>query len=98
MKWLTIENSENADDPQFPEWARTVGITDQGLVFVPAGLAGSEDEVAMCMLYDGTESHLYRNHTYVPADWMAAEFPKTIEACKSIVLKAQAATLMAALN
>lgn len=47
-------------------------------------MTGNESEVFLCAGYDGTPVVQYLNHVYVPADWLAIEFPKTAEICHII--------------
>ena len=86
MRWISIEQPEGK---KILEWARSIGVTDDGRVFVPAALGGSEQEVFLCLAYDGTECFEYLKHYYVPVDWMAAEFPKTKELCQQMLMCAQ---------
>jgi hypothetical protein len=59
-------------------------VTDDGRVFVLAALGGSEQEVFLCLAYDGTECE-YLKHYYVPVDWMAAKFPKIKDLCQQML-------------
>jgi len=81
---ITWYAAPNAGSQKIPEWFRSAGITENGKIFVPAAIAGDESEVALCLLYDGTESYTHLNHIYVPADWMVREFPNTQELCEKI--------------
>lgn len=90
MQWYAVENTETS---KFPEWARSFGINDQRQVFVPAAMANvPEREVHLCTLSDNTPSIVYKDHYFVPADWLCQEFPKTKELCE--IIKASAAELM----
>jgi hypothetical protein len=82
---ITWYAAPSPEGQKVPEWIRSAGIREDGQVFVPAAVAGNESEVALCLLYDGTESFTYLNHTFVPAMWMAREFPATRELCEKIV-------------
>lgn len=81
MQWFEVENPENK---KIPKWKRSVGLSEEGVVFVPAAMTGNESEVFLCAGYDGTTVVQYLNHVYVPAGWLAAEFPKTAEICEII--------------
>lgn len=81
MQWIEVENSEGK---KISKWKRSVGLSNEGVVFVPAAMTGNESDVFLCAGYDGTSVVQYLNHIYVPADWLAAEFPKTAEICKII--------------
>lgn len=81
MQWIEAENPAGK---KMPKWKRLAALSPEGVVFVPAGMTGNEEEVFMCAGYDGTPVIQYLNHIYVPADWLSAEFPKTAEVCQAI--------------
>lgn len=77
MFWIEMEQPEGK---KLPKWVRSCGISNDGMtVFVPAAIAGNEEEVMLCTLYDSTPSISYLKHTYVPSSWLAVEYPKTQE-------------------
>lgn len=83
LTWLVVQT----DKPnRLAKWKRSVGVSPEGKIYVPAVIAGSEMMVLMCAGWDGTELLLLGKpgHLYVPADWMAREFPKTTEAIAKI--------------
>lgn len=86
MIWFTVDQPAGK---KIPEWMRTIGWTDEGVVFVPAMMGGNEQEVVLCLAYDNTEAIEYLKHCFVPADWMAKEFPHTAELCSNMVMTAQ---------
>jgi hypothetical protein len=86
MRWISVEQPEGK---RIPEWARSIGVTEDGRVFVPAAMGGSEQEVFLCLAYDGTECVEYLKHYYVPIDWMASEFPNTKETCQKMLFAVQ---------
>lgn len=81
MQWIEVANP---DGKKIPKWKRSAGLSSEGVVFVPAAMTGNESEVLLCAGYDGTPVVHYLNHIYVPAEWLAAEFPKTAEICAII--------------
>lgn len=87
MIWL---ESENVVGKNFPKWVRSVGISEDGTVFVPAAIAGNEQEVFLCTAYDGAAVATYRNHVFVPATWLAKEFPDAKELCEIMENRAKA--------
>lgn len=87
MNWFSAPKPEGT---KLPEWARSYGIAENGQVFVPAAIGGKESDVVMCLGYEGTEHRVYLDHTFVPADWLASEFPESRELCEKIVMDAQA--------
>ena len=54
------------------------------VVFVPAIIAGGEMEVFLCAGYDGTPLVVDKGHVYVPAPWVAREFPRAKETAEKI--------------
>lgn len=88
MQWIEVENLEGK---KIPRWKRSAGQSKEGVVFVPAAMTGNENEVFLCACYDGTPVAHYLNHLYVPADWLAVEFPKTAEICATISKKVREA-------
>lgn len=81
MQWFEVDNST---DENIPRWARTSGISRDGVVFVPAAMAGNEKEVFLSTTYDNTPAATHLDHFYVPADWLAAAFPEKAELCQII--------------
>lgn len=81
MYWIEMEQPEGK---RIQKWQRSAAITDEGVVFVPGAIAGSEHEVMLCAAYDGTSVINHLKHLYVPANWLAKEFPETKEVCELI--------------
>lgn len=82
MQWFEIDDPKAND---FPVWAKSFSINDEGRLFVPAAIAKvPEQEVFLCTLSDSIPSILHKNHRYVPAKWLATEFPKASELCRLI--------------
>lgn len=81
VRWVEMENPPGK---KMPKWKRTAGISDTGVVFIPAGALENEMNVVLCAGYDGTTLITYLNHVYVPSQWMAKEFPKTADVCRLI--------------
>lgn len=84
LDWLTFDLL--AEGKSLPKWKRTVGLAKvSGQLFVAAGLANeAESKVFLCTLYDGTPSVTHGEHHYVPAEWLAAEFPETKKLCEHL--------------
>ena len=81
MQWIEFESPAGK---KIPKWERSAGLSSDGVVFVPAAMTGNESDVFLCTCYDSTPVVQYLNHIYVPADWLAVEFPKTAEICQII--------------
>jgi hypothetical protein len=64
-----------------PKWKCTFGVSDDGVVFLPAVIAGDEQAVLLCASYDGVEAVQGFGHLYVSTTWMAREYPPTAEIC-----------------
>lgn len=67
------------------KWQRVIGLSSGGTVYVPAAIAGNEQAVFLCALNDGILGKRHLNHDYVPADWLAREYPKCAELCEIII-------------
>lgn len=65
---------------RLPKWARSLALSPEGKLYVPAALAASEIVVLIAAGYDGTPVMQTDGHLFVEADWMAREFPKTAAA------------------
>ncbi|RUO42630.1 hypothetical protein [Idiomarina aquatica] len=84
MFWIEMEKPEGT---RMPKWQRSAAISDEGIVFVPAAIAGNEQEVFLCANFDGTPITNYLKHLFVPAKWLSKEFPETKEVCDIISSK-----------
>lgn len=84
MEWFCVENDGLADQPK---WFRKVGVCpDDGRVFVPAALVGFDMEmiVFLCASQDRATIVEHLNHVYVPAEWMAGQYPDVADTCRVI--------------
>lgn len=80
-----IHALETTGGPTAPLWKRCSFYDDAtDRVYVPAAILGAEDAVAMMVMFDGVGLIREHGHLYVPADWMAAENPGTVEVCRVI--------------
>jgi hypothetical protein len=68
------------------EWARSAALSADGTtVFVPAVLCnGSETTGFLCASADGVDMLSDGDHIYLPATWVAKEFPKYADAVRLI--------------
>jgi hypothetical protein len=77
MNWLTVESPPGR---KIPAWARAAAITKDGTVYLPAAICGDENRAMMAAAWDGGIPLLERDgHVYLPADWMAQEYPREAE-------------------
>lgn len=82
LEWITFNNAD--EKRKIPKYKRTIGISAEQGVFVPAFLSGvSDGNVFMCAAYDGAKIAYFENRAYFHAEWMLAEFPKSKEAVES---------------
>lgn len=87
-QWFSVPNPEGK---RIPEWRRSFGVSDNGVVFVPAAMADDETEmnVVLCACGDGISTALHLDHHFVQSDWLKREFPKHAELIESIEACAQ---------
>lgn len=78
IQWYAMSNP---DGKRYPEWRRSFGVSDMGVVFVPAAMAGDETEmnVMLCACGDGQSTAVHLDHHFVPSGWLKTEFPKHVE-------------------
>lgn len=90
IHWFCVSNP---DGKRFLEWRRSFGVSDSGVVFVPAAMAGDETEmnVMLCASDDGQSTAVHLDHHFVPSDWLKREFPKHLELIEMIEARAQTA-------
>lgn len=90
IQWFAIPNPEGK---RFPEWRRSFGVGDTGMVFVPAAMAADETEanVMLCASGDGQSTAIHLDHHFVPSHWLKREFGKHAELIEMIEATAQAA-------
>jgi hypothetical protein len=76
---------ENPAGLSIPEWVRSlVYAFDDNITFAPAVIAGNEETVAAYTLFDGVSTVTYRDHLYLPTDWIAQEYPARADLCRRI--------------
>ncbi|MDL5600508.1 hypothetical protein QS468_47915 [Bacillus subtilis] len=84
LAWREFESLKGV---KLQKWQRTFAVeagTDR--VFLSASLTGdAEHLVWMCASDDGMPVYSRDDHYYVPADWMASEFPKTKPICDLVM-------------
>ncbi|RTT13490.1 hypothetical protein DY954_07590 [Pseudomonas aeruginosa] len=87
IRWFSVPNPEHK---RFPEWRRSFGIDDQGEVYVPAAMAGDENElnVMLCAADDRQITAVHLEHHFVPSEWLKREFPKHFELIEIIEARA----------
>ncbi|MDP9712089.1 UNVERIFIED_ORG: hypothetical protein J2X80_004190 [Pseudomonas fluorescens] len=90
VHWFCVSNP---DGKRFPEWRRSFGVSDSGVVFVPAAMAGDETEmnVMLCASGDGQSTAVHLDHHFVPSDWLKREFQKHLELIEMVERRAQTA-------
>lgn len=78
MRWLIIK-SKNLD--HLPQWKRSVGISDNGTIFIPAAIGRDEKVVSISTLKYQTLFRIYANHVYVPVAWLPKHWPHSLDQC-----------------
>ena len=87
MRWFSIDDPTFA---RFPMWMRTFGMAEQdGGIHLPAALAGPEDQVLRRASNQCVPWAIRLEHAYLPADWLAAEFPQVREVCRKLLIAAE---------
>ena len=83
MKWYVLDKNENFN---LPEWSRTFGVDEDGLVFIPAAVAQiPENDVYLRMESDSNSDipmAQYNEHYYMPSSWLSKAFPEIADVCQ----------------
>ena len=74
LRWCEVDAGKRNQ----PAWLRSAALADDGTVFVPAAIAG-ETDVSLSAAYDGVTIVKYRNHVFVPSDWLKQEYRQTAD-------------------
>ena len=82
MRWIYVPNPVGFKPK--PEWMRSAALADDGTIYAPAVIAGSEQEVLLCASFDGVSVAMDSGHLFVPTKWMAQEFKHAAEVCQKI--------------
>lgn len=90
IHWFSVSSPERK---RYPEWRRSFGISHEGVVFVPAAMAGDspEHQVMLCATDDGQATAVHLDHYFVPSDWLKRAFTKHRELIEIIEARAQQA-------
>jgi hypothetical protein len=75
--------------PKTPTWLRRAAITADGVVFVPARIAGTESLIAFMAACDGVARFKDGGRIFVPAEWLAEQFPNVAAAVRHIAQDVQ---------
>jgi hypothetical protein len=67
-----------------PRWQLRAARAADGTIFIPAALAGREQAIALCAAYDGVPAIVDAGHVYLPAGWIAREYPAAAALCARI--------------
>jgi hypothetical protein len=85
MLWFCLRSSHGTKSPA---WKRSIAINREGIVFVPAVIAGKEKDVSLFTLCDRTPVLLCFEHVYVPVAWMVKHFPTCRARCRDMMMAA----------
>lgn len=69
------------------KWAMRCAVDDEGIIYLPSLLVGSEMDVLLRAGFDGISCIIDGGHRYYPSDWMAKEFPERAENLGKIVVQ-----------
>jgi hypothetical protein len=75
--------------PAIPKWKRTLAVSDDGTVYMPAAAAGDENAVGMCASYDGVSAVVIQRHLFLPTSWLTREYPEVADICANAEAKAR---------
>ena len=77
--------------PAIPKWKRTLAVSDDGTVYMPAAAAGNENEVGMRASFDGVSAVVISKHLFLPTNWLTREYPDVADICANAEAKAREA-------
>jgi hypothetical protein len=83
MITYTVENLPGKK--KLPLWARTTIRTDDGKLWLPAILVGSEARVVLMAGWDGTPLMEHQKHIFVQAEWIKRECPECAEIIEKVI-------------
>lgn len=94
-QWYELEQIPGTK--RLPLWARSIAISVDGTIFLPAVLAGSELAVVLCAFDDRVPVALGRQdrHCYVPSWWLAREYPDLAPTCTRVEQRIRAVASLA---
>lgn len=82
MKWYLLENSETYN---LPDWVRTFGIDEYGIVFMAFAVTQLDDSEAYPRIDSSSNPDLpsiqYNDHLFLPCHWLSEEFPEIADIC-----------------
>jgi hypothetical protein len=82
LQWVCV--SEPEMNRKAAKWKRCAALDDDGTVFVPAVIGGNEMAAFLAASWNRTPAVLKWEHIYLPAQWVAAEYPKAAQLCARI--------------
>jgi len=72
---------------KIPEWKRSFGVSEDGVIFIPGAIVADESNAFFCAGFDGVPTVTYLKHTYFPVTWLATEFPESKKFCQKAEAK-----------
>lgn len=89
MKWYVLEKNDNFN---LPEWYRTFGIDNDGLLYIPAAVTQYPEDEVLERLDADTNSDIpmaqYNDHFYMLSTWLSKTYPQTADLCQMFELQA----------
>lgn len=86
ITWMEFEQSV---DRHFPQWKRRVAIDSNGDVYLPAAMAGDENQVILEASYDASKFLMREGHYYVSSEWLSRAYPSLGAAITIAEMKAK---------
>jgi hypothetical protein len=88
ITWYTAKNIEG--QKKLPKWFRTTGLSDDGVVYIPAAALGDENFVFYSALFDGTSVAIDNERLYINTKWLVQQFPDFANELTSLEQKIKA--------
>ena len=88
MLWVEMQNQSGI---LAAKWQRSAALSDDGIVFAPAAIAGDEQKVFYAAMWEAIPVVTEYGHSHVPTNWMVREYPDTLEVCTLIESKVRGA-------
>ena len=74
--WATVSTKAVKNFMKTPAWRRTAAIDRDGVVYAPAGLINSQENIIfLCASSAGIQYIIDDGHLYLPTSWLIQEYP-----------------------
>jgi hypothetical protein len=82
LRWVVIGPANVG--PPLPAWMRSAALAADGTVFLPGAISGNEVRACRSATWDGVPIVEVDGHIYLPAGWLAVEYPGEADVCRMI--------------